>query len=129
MEEREGKFMHTVSDVFSDIGRGCTANNMAEEKFSYRIIFFVNEGDRGTKHRVDTVYSGLKEALENIIRDNLSLTNSVVIAETTAMKEGRCVRLQSRPYAFSLEDYFRKLRGDERGNRNGSVTYARSAVR
>lgn len=121
--------MYTVSDVFSDIGRGCTANNMAEEKFSYRIIFFVNEGDRGTKHRVDTVYSGLKEALENIIRDNLSLTNSVVIAETTALKEGRCVRLQSRPYAFSLEDYFRKLKGDERGNRNGIVTYARCAVR
>ena len=121
--------MYTVSDVFSDIGRGCTANNMAEEKFSYRIIFFVNEGDRGTKHRIDTVYSGLKEALENIIRDNLSLTNSVVIAETTALKEGRCVRLQSRPYAFSLEDYFRKLKGDERGNRNGIVTYARCAVR
>lgn len=129
MEEREGKFMYTVSDVFSDIGRGCTANNMAEEKFSYRIIFFVNEGDRGTKHRVDTMYSGLREALENIIRDNLSLTNSVVIAETTALKDGKCVCLQSRAYAFSLEDYFRKLSGDVGGSRSGSATYGRYAVR
>ena len=35
--------MYTVSDIMMDINRNCMANNMAEDRFSYRIIFFVNE--------------------------------------------------------------------------------------
>ena len=46
--------MYTVSDIIMDINRGCTANNMVEDQFSYRIIFFVNEGNKGSKHYIDT---------------------------------------------------------------------------
>lgn len=72
--------MFTISNILEDVSRGCTAQNMVEDKFTYRIVFFVNEGNNGTKHYVDATYNGLRKSLENIIRSNLSLTNSVVIA-------------------------------------------------
>lgn len=122
--------MYTISDIVADINRGCTANNMTEDRFSYRIVFFVNEGDRGIKHYVDTLYGSLRESLENIIRNNLLLTNSVVIAETTALKNGKSVRLQSRSYSFSLEEYFRQIKGERMGGRGrDSVGYGKYAVR
>lgn len=109
--------MHTISDIVSDIRRGCAANNMVENAFSYRIIYYVNMDNTGRKHYVDTPYSGLRPALENIIRGNLSLTNSVVIAQTTVLMNGHCIRLQSRPYQFSMEGYFNHLTGK---SKNGS---------
>lgn len=122
--------MHTVSEIVADISRGCTANNLNEDRFQYRIIFFVNEGDKGSKHYTDTTYSGLHEALENIIRENLSLTNSIVIAETTVLKNGKCVRLQSRSYSFSLEEYFRQIKGERMGGRGrDGIVYGKYAVR
>lgn len=121
--------MFTVSDIIKDIDRGCTANNMVEDKFSYRIIFFVNEGNKGSKHYIDTMYGELRKTLENIIKNYLSLTNRVVIAETTVRKDGKSVCLQSRSYAFSLEEYFRQLRGDGGdSSRRGNIMYNRYAV-
>lgn len=108
--------MYTVSDILTDINRGCMANNMVEDKFSYRIIFFVNEGNEGSKHYIDTVYNGLRKSLESIIRNHLSLTNNVVIAETTALKNGKRVCLQSRSYSFSLDGYFRQINGENKDN-------------
>ncbi len=122
--------MFTISDIISDINRGCTANNMTEDKFSYRIIFFVNKGNNGSRHYMDTAYSGLRKALESIIRSNLSLTNSIVIAETTALKNGKSVCLQSRSYTFSLDGYFRQISGECRDSgRNGNTMYGRYAAR
>ncbi len=122
--------MYTVSDIIADINRGCMANNMIEEYFSYRIVFFVNEGNRGTKHYTDTPYDRLRKALENIIRGHLDLTNRIVIAETTALKDGKCVCLQSRSYAFSLDGYFRQISGENKDSiRNGTAVYGRYAMR
>lgn len=104
--------MYTVSDIIMDINRGCTAHNMVEDKFSYRIVYFVNEENKGSKHYIDTTYNGLRKSLESIIRNNLSLTNNVVIAETTALKNGKCVCLQSKSYLFSLEGYFKQINGE-----------------
>lgn len=129
-KEERGYGMYTVSDIISDINRGCLAHNMVEDRFSYRIVFFVNEGDQRSKYYIDTAYSGLRRALENIIRENLSLTNSVIIAETTALMNGKCVCLQSRSYSFSLDGYFRQLSGECRDSgRNGNIRYRRYAVR
>lgn len=119
--------MYTISDIIADIHRGCTANNMLEDCFSYRIIFFVNEGDKGTKHYMDTMYSGLRKSLENIVREHLSLTNSLVIAQTTVLKNGKCVCLQSRSYAFSLGEYFKKVSGENRC-RSEQPLYGKYAV-
>lgn len=122
--------MFTISDIITDIDRGCMANNMVEDKFSYRIIFFVNESKRSSKHYVDTTYGDLRGALENIIRENLSLTNSIVIAETTVLKDGKCVRLQSRSYAFSLNEYFERIGGEcGSSGRRGNMVFGRYAVR
>lgn len=122
--------MVTVSDIVKDIDRGILANNMVEDKFSYRIIFYINENGKGTKHYLDAPYSDLRTSLENIIRKNLSVTNSIVIAETTALKNGRCIRLLSRAYSFSLDGYFRQINGErENGNRCGNIMYGRYAVR
>lgn len=120
--------MYTVSDIIKDIERGCLANNMIEDKFSYRIIFFVNEGNVGSKHYINTPYSGLRKSLESIIRNHLSLTNTVVIAETTVLKNGKSVCLQSRSYSFSLDEYFRKISGECKNN-SGNLMYGRYAVR
>lgn len=122
--------MYTISDIVADINRGCTANNMVEDRFRYRIIFFVNEGDNRAKHYLDTDYDGLRRALESIIRENLSVTNSVVIAETTALKDEECVCLQRRQYAFSLDGYFKQISGECRSRRNnGNIMHGRYAVR
>lgn len=120
--------MFTISNILEDIDRGCAANNMVENMFLYRIVFFVNENGKGEKYYIDTPYSGLRKSLENIIRNHLSLTNSIVIAETTALKNGKCVCLQSRSYSFSLDEYFRKISGGCKDN-NRNIMYGRYAVR
>lgn len=116
--------MHTISDIITDINRGCMANNMVEDKFSYRIIFFINERNRSVKHYIDTGYSGLRKSLEEIIRNYLSLENNIVIAGTTVLKNGKCVCLQSKSYSFSLDEYFRQISGERRNN-NRSIMYDR----
>lgn len=122
--------MYTVSDIIADINRGCTANNMVGDRFSYRIVFFVNGGNSSSRHYIDTSYNGLRKALESIIRENLSLTNCVVIAETTALKHGKCVFLQKRAYSFSLDGYFKQISGECRNSgRNGNARYGRCAGR
>lgn len=122
--------MFTISDILEDIQRKTTANNMIENCFYYRIVYFINENGKGTKHYIDTPYSGIRRSLENIIRKNLSVTNSIVVAEITALKNGKCIRLLSRSYSFSLDRYFKQING-ERGNSNryGNIIYGRYAVR
>ena len=48
--------MYTISNIIADIDRGCLSNNMVEDRFSYRIVFFVNENGKGTKHYIDATY-------------------------------------------------------------------------
>ena len=120
--------MYTISDIIADINRGCIANNMVEDMFRYRIIFFVNEGDHSSKYYLDAPYSDLRTSLENIIRSNLSVTNNLVIAETTVLKNGKSVCLQSKSYPFSLDGYFKQINGEYKG-RNGIAGYGRYAVR
>ena len=128
--ESEGGYMFTISDILEDIQRKTTANNMIENCFYYRIVYFINENGKGTKHYIDMPYSGIRRSLENIIRKNLSVTNSIVVAEITALKNGKCIRLLSRSYSFSLDRYFKQING-ERGNSNryGNIIYGRYAVR
>lgn len=104
--------MNTVSDILTDIDRGCLANNMIEDCFTYRIVYFVNEGNNGKKYYLDSSYRDLRKSLESIIRGNLTVTNNVVIADTTVLKRGKCTCLQNKAYSFSLEEYFRRIKGD-----------------
>ena len=121
--------MYTISDIISDIDRGCIANNMTEDRFAYRVVFFVNENGKGTKHYIDSKYNDLRGALESIIREHLSVTNNIVIAETTALKNGKCVSLLSRSYVFSLDEYFKRINGEYKDNRqNQSIMLNRYAV-
>ncbi len=127
--KESGENMFTISNIIEDIDRGCLANNMIEDRFSYRIIFYINENGKGTKHYIDTRYDGLRKSLENIIRGHLSVTNNIVIAETTALKNGKCICLQSRAYSFSLEEYFKRLNGEYKDNKqNESMMFNRYAV-
>lgn len=122
--------MFTISDIITDINRGITANNMVETEFSYRVVFFVRESNGSSKHYIDTAYDGLREALENIVKENLSLTNSVVIAAVTVWKGGKSVSLQSRSYGFSLNEYFRRINGEcGDDGRRGNIMYGRYAAR
>lgn len=101
--------MVTVSDIILDLDRGILANNMVKTCFWYRIIYFVNDGNKGTKFRVDTSYDGLRKSLENIIRGHLTTTNCIVLAAITTRKNGKSVPLLSRSYSFSLGEYFQKI--------------------
>ena len=122
--------MYTISDIVADVNRGILAHNMTENMFSYRIIFYINENGIGTKHYVDTLYNGVQKSLEDIIRRNLSVTNSIAIAEITTLKNGKCIRLLSRPYSFSLDGYFKQISGGhENSNRCGKFMYGRYAIR
>ncbi len=127
---REGIAMYTISNILEDIQRKTTANNMIETYFVYRLVYFVNFGSKSEKHYVDTQYDGLRSALESIIRENLTATNTVVVAAVTTLKDGKCVSLLGRAYKFSLEEYFRQLAGKSKnGSRKGNITYRRYAVR
>ena len=117
--------MFTITDIVSDIDRGCAVHNLNEDKFSYRVIFYINENGMGTRCHIDTSYEGLRADLENIIRENLTLTNTVSVAQTTVLKDGKCIRLQSRPYAFSLEEYFCQIYGK---GRKRNITHGRYAL-
>lgn len=122
--------MYTVSDIIKDIDRGCMVNNMVENRFSYRISFFIKDGNNASKHYINTRYGNLRKSLENIIRNNLSLTNSIVIVETTVLKNGKCICLQSRSYSFSLDGYFEQIKGDcKGGSKNRHISYGKYAVR
>ena len=118
--------MYTISDIISDIDRGCLSNNMVEDRFSYRIIFFVNENGKGTKRYIDTSYDDLRKSLESIIRGNLSVTNSIVIAAVTVKKNGEIISLLSRSYVFSLDGYFEQIVG-RKEREYKTVNYGRRA--
>lgn len=122
--------MYTITDILNNIDRGCAVYNMAENKFSYRIVYFVNERNgKSTKHYLDTTYRNLRKALENIIRNNLSLTNNIVIAETTTLINRQCIRLQSRSYLFSLDEFFKRINGEHSDNKYRYAAYGKYAVR
>ncbi|MCH5250618.1 MAG: hypothetical protein J1E98_11825 [Lachnospiraceae bacterium] len=123
-EEREGKFMYTVSDILMDIQRGIAAHNMVETEFSYRLVYFINFGNRGEKHYLDTHYDDLRITLENIIRGNLTTTNTIVLATVTVLKNGEAISLLSRAYAFSLDEYFQQIVG-EKEKKYKSTNYGR----
>lgn len=106
--------MNTVLDVLVDINNGILAHNMVETYFSYKIIFYINEGNASSKNYIVTSYSGLRKSLENIIRGNLTTTNSIVIATVTVRKKQGTVSLLSRSYKFDLSEYFRKICREER---------------
>ncbi len=107
----EEKYMYTVSNILEDIQRGILAHNMVEKCFTYRIVYFINENRTGRKCYVDTQYGNLRWSLENIIRENLSTTNSIVISAVTVRKNGEIVSLLSRAYGFSLDGYFLEICG------------------
>lgn len=103
--------MYTVSDILQDVDRGILSHNMAEKMFSYRVVYFINFENKSEKHYIDTRYDGLRITLENIIRGNLTTTNTVVLAAVTAHKSGETVSLLSRAYGFSLGGYFEQIVG------------------
>lgn len=117
--------MFTISDIMADINRGCAVNNLNENAFSYRIVFFVNEDNASKKYCVDSAYGGLRKTIESIIRENLTLTDTVSVTQTTVFKGGKCVSLLSRAYKFSLDEYFRQIYGN---GRKRSPAYGRCAA-
>lgn len=124
MEKVQVKYMYTITNIITDVQRGIAAYNMIETCFSYRIVYFVNENGKGTKFCVDTSYAGLWEELENIIRGNLSTTNTIVVAAVTTRRNGEVVSLLSRAYPFSLSGYFQKIVG-EKEKEYKTVSYGR----
>ena len=118
--------MFTVSNILEDVDRGILANNMIETCFSYRLVYFVNFENGSEKHYIDTQYDGLRNALENIIKKNLTTTNSIVLAAVTARKSGEIVSLLSRSYPFSLSGYFQQIVGEKEKDINNN--YGRRRV-
>ena len=119
--------MITITDIIMDIQRGIAVHNMVETEFSYRGVYFVNFENGSEKHYIDTRYDGLRITLENIIRGNLSTTNTIVVAAVTTRKSGEIIYLLSRSYAFSLSEYFQKI-CEEKEKEYKTVNYGRRKV-
>ena len=117
--------MVTISSILMDIQRGIAAHNMVETEFSYRLVYFINFGNRGEKHYIDTHYDDLRITLENIIRKNLTTTNTVVLATVTVRKNGETVSLLSRAYPFSLSGYFEQICCETKENKYVNNYYGR----
>ena len=100
--------MFTITNILEDLNRGILANNLNEDYFSYRLVYFVNSEIGNKKYYVDASYGNLRVALENIIKENLTTTNCLVIAAVTTLKNGKCISLLSRSYSFSLDGYFKQ---------------------
>ena len=117
--------MYTVTDILQDTQRGCALYNMVEDKFSYRLVYFINERNgKSTKHYHDSTYNGLRKALENIIRGNLTTTNTIVLADVTTRKSGKTVSLLSRSYGYCLNEYFDRVTERHKdGNKKRSTIY------
>lgn len=103
--------MFTITNILEDLNRGILANNLNEDYFSYRLVYFVNSEIGNKKYYVDASYGNLRVALENIIKENLTTTNCLVIAAVTTLKNGKCISLLSRSYSFSLDGYFKQIAG------------------
>lgn len=101
--------MFTISNILNDVDSGILAHNMMENMFSYRLVYFVNSVSGNKKYYVDASYDSLRATLENIIKKNLTTTNCIVIATVTTLKDGKCISLLSRSYAFSLNEYFQRI--------------------
>lgn len=101
--------MFTITNILEDIQRGITANNMVENYFLYRIIYFINENDKGRKCHIDTSYENLRQSLKAIIKKNLTTTNTIAISDVTVRKNGENVSLLNRSYPFSLDGYFQMV--------------------
>lgn len=65
-------------------------------------------------------------ALENIIRGNLTTTNTVVVAAVTVRKDGESVSLLSRSYGFNLNEYFEQIVGEKEKNTNSNYRRRRA---
>ncbi len=117
--------MYTVTDILQDAQRGCALYNMVEDKFSYRLVYFINERNgKSAKHYHDSTYNGLRKALENIIRGNLTTTNTIVLADVTTRKSGKTVSLLSRSYGYCLDEYFDRVTERHKdGNKKRSTIY------
>lgn len=110
--------MYTLSDILLDVEHHCMANNIIEDRFLYRLVYFVNTENGNRKHYADTSYDGLRIVLENIVRENLTTTNNIVLAAVVILKDGRCVPMLSRSYLFSMEEYFKQLTGRRKKRNN-----------
>lgn len=118
--------MVTISDIITDIQRGIAVNNMVETEFSYRLVYFINTRNGSEKHYIDTQYDGLRAALENIIRGNLTTTNNIIFAAITTRRNGETVSLLSRSYPFSLGEYFEQIVGEKEKNTNSNYRRRRA---
>ena len=76
----------------------------------------MNDENKGTKFRVDTSYDGLRESLENIIRDNLTTTNSLVIAEVTVRKDKQSISYSAKRMGSAWTDIFKRSARKKRKN-------------
>lgn len=115
--------MFTITNIMEDINKGCAINNLNENAFTYRVAYYVNEGNISKKHHMDSSFDNLRQTLEKIIQSSLSLTNNIVISSVTVKKNGKCVYLLSRSYKFCLDGYFRWIT-DQPKNRNLYGRYA-----
>lgn len=121
--------MYTISSILTDIDRHCIINNLNEDKFLYRITYYINERNTGRKYYADAAYKDLRKTMESIIRNNLTLENSISISSVTVQKNRKFICLLSRVYSFDLCDYFQQITGNGRnGNKKRYASYGRYAV-
>lgn len=113
--------MYTTYEIILDFKRGCLAHNIIEDRFIYRISYYVNRDRVGRKYYCTVSYGEVQQAIVRIIKKHLTWETDVVITGITAKKGTEIIKLLSRSYPFSLEKYFVYIEGratHEKINRN-----------
>lgn len=113
--------MYTTHEIMLDFKRGCLAYNIIEDRFIYRISYYVNRDRVGRRYYCTVSYDEMQQAIVGIIKKHLTWETDVVISGITAKKGTETMKLLSRSYPFSLETYFAYIEGratHEKINRN-----------
>lgn len=103
--------MTKFKDIVQDCINGCTSRNIDEYHMHFNINYYVNSAyGQGTKYHCFVFHvKDLEENLCNIVRDNLSRDNDVVITDITIKNEDEIIRVNKNYYPYSLNDFMKSL--------------------
>lgn len=103
--------MTKIKQIVQDCINGCTANNVDELRMHFNINYYVNSAHGQGKKFYCFVYkvSDLEENLYNIIRDNLTKDNDVLITDITVKHNSDIIRVNKSNYPYSLSYFMETL--------------------
>lgn len=101
--------MHKISEIVQDCIRGCWAVNADEKKMHFNINYYVNSAFGSGEKYYLFVYKveDLEDALFNIIRNNVTAENDVVISDITIKHMDEIISVNKHSYPYGINSYIK----------------------